>query len=369
MPDIYRRLAKKLDRLPNGFPSTESGVELKLLRKIFTPEDARLALKLQPIPATAEEIAKRLRIQVDKMRAALDRMAEKGQIASLKMDGVQKYAIMPFVVGIYEFQLPHLDKELTDLVEEYVPHLMRTLGGNKPALTRVVPVNASIDARAEILAYEDMRGLIRESHSFMLNECICRKERALQGHPCSHPLETCMVFSHEENAFDYFRYAGRVISKHEALQVLDAVEKEGLVHATYNVRERPMFVCNCCSCCCGLMRGLKEFQAPYVITRSNFVAAIDQKTCNACDVCASERCPMQAIGSENGSYSVSQERCIGCGVCAVACPTDSIRLIRRPPAQQTIPPKNLVHWSVERSSARSGPLTRLALRMWLARHG
>jgi Pyruvate/2-oxoacid:ferredoxin oxidoreductase delta subunit len=246
---------------------------------------------------------------------------------------------------------------------------MGTLGGKKPALGRVVPVNASIEARAEILAYEDMRGLIQESHSFLLNECICRKERALQGHPCRHPLETCMVFSPEEDAFDYFRYSGRVISKDEALRVLDAVEKEGLVHATYNVRERPMFVCNCCSCCCGLMRGLKEFRAPYVITRSNFVAAIDQETCTACDVCASERCPMQAISCRNGSYSVSQERCIGCGVCAAACPSDSIRLVRRPPAQQTTPPKNLVHWSVERSSARSGPLTRLALRMWLARHG
>jgi Pyruvate/2-oxoacid:ferredoxin oxidoreductase delta subunit len=276
---------------------------------------------------------------------------------------------MPFVIGIYEFQLPHLDRELVDLVEEYFPHFMGTLGGKKPALGRVVPVNASIEARAEILAYEDMRGLIQESHSFLLNECICRKERALQGHPCRHPLETCMVFSPEEDAFDYFRYSGRVISKDEALRVLDAVEKEGLVHATYNVRERPMFVCNCCSCCCGFMRGLKEFQAPYVITRSNFVAAIDQETCNACDVCASERCPMQAISSQDGSYSVSQVRCIGCGVCAVACPTDSIRLVRRPPAQQAIPPKNLVYWSVERSAARSGPLTRLALRMWLARHG
>ena len=34
---------------------------------------------------------------------------------------------------------------------------------------------------------------------------------------------------------------------------------------------------------------------------------------------------------------------------------------------QLVPSKDLVHWSVERASSRSGPLTRMALRLWLAR--
>lgn len=34
--DVYRRLAHKLDEIPNGFPETESGIELRLLTKIFT---------------------------------------------------------------------------------------------------------------------------------------------------------------------------------------------------------------------------------------------------------------------------------------------------------------------------------------------
>ena len=33
--DVYGRLARVLDNLPNGFPATESSVEMKLLRKIF----------------------------------------------------------------------------------------------------------------------------------------------------------------------------------------------------------------------------------------------------------------------------------------------------------------------------------------------
>jgi len=35
--EIYRKVARVLDTLPNGFPATQSGVEIKLLKKVFTP--------------------------------------------------------------------------------------------------------------------------------------------------------------------------------------------------------------------------------------------------------------------------------------------------------------------------------------------
>jgi len=38
--DIYERLAMHLDDLPAGFPRTEGGVEMRILRRLFTPEDA-----------------------------------------------------------------------------------------------------------------------------------------------------------------------------------------------------------------------------------------------------------------------------------------------------------------------------------------
>lgn len=369
MADIYKRLAKKLDGLPHGFPATKSGVELRILRKIFSAEDAEFAVKLKPLPETADQIAHRLHRPAELVQAILDQMAANGQIGSFKIKGKKNYALMPFVVGIYEFQLNRLDKELADLVEEYMPDLMKVVGGYKPAVARVIPVNKSVDAKLEILPYEDLRKIISQSRSFMINECICRKEKALEGQPCHHTKETCMAFTREESAFDDFRYAGRVISQEEALRILDETEREGLIHATYNIQQDPMFVCNCCSCCCGFIRSIKEFHVPYVLTRSNFVASIDAETCDGCGICANERCPMGAIEPSNGNYAVEGDRCIGCGVCTPACPTDSIRLVRRADEEQTLPPKNIMHWAVERSSARSGPLMRLALRFWLARHG
>ena len=369
MTDVYKKLAKKLDSFPQGYPSTKSGVELAILRKIYSPEDAEAALKLKPMPETAEQAAGRLKLPVEEARKVLDRMAARGQIASFKIRGEQRYFLSPFIIGIYEYQLDHLDQELAQLFEEYIPHLGRSLAGKKPALSRVIPLNVSIEAEAQILRYEDMRGMIDKARSFRLMECICRKKQALLGEPCSYPRETCMMFSREPEAFDYFAYSGRTVTREEALEVLELAAREGLVHASYNVQKGHMFVCNCCSCCCEFLRGLKEFEQPYMIASSNFVAAIDPETCVACGVCAEERCPVGAVEAGDDAYRVLAERCIGCGVCVPTCAAEAITLVRRAEEEQDVPPKHLMDWMVERSGSRWGPLRKLATKAFLALKG
>lgn len=352
MLDVYKRLAKKLDDLPNGFPATESGVELKLLKKIFEPEEAEMALKIKPIPETVETIAKRLEKPIDEMKAILDNMAEKGQIGCFKLFGEKVYMFFPFVIGMYEFQIKRMDREMAELFEEYAPNFMTNLGGYQPAVTRVVPIKATIGAELQVHRFEDMRRMIEEANSFRLNECICRKERALEGHPCDHTLETCLSFSNEEGAYDNVPERGKIISKEEALKVLSDAEEEGLVHCTYNVQEGQAFVCNCCSCSCGLLRGVKKFKAPYMLAKSNFIAAINQETCEACGVCRDERCPMDAIIEEDDVYAVQVHRCIGCGVCTVTCPTESITLVTRPESDIDLPPANILEWYAKRAESR-----------------
>jgi rhodanese-related sulfurtransferase len=58
--DIYERLAAVLEALPHGFPRTPSGVEIRLIKMAFTPEEASLAGHLTRIPETAAEIAQRV---------------------------------------------------------------------------------------------------------------------------------------------------------------------------------------------------------------------------------------------------------------------------------------------------------------------
>jgi H+/Na+-translocating ferredoxin:NAD+ oxidoreductase subunit B len=234
MTDVYKRLATRLDELPSGYPATESGVELKILQHIFTPEEAEMTLKMRSMPETVETVAERLGKSVPEMQAVLDSLVQKGQIGSFKMFGQRMYMLFPFLVGIYEFQLNRMDKELAELFEAYAPALIRTLGGFEPALGRVIPVSTQIDAELRVHRYEDVRRIINEAKSFQLMDCICRKERALQGSPCTHTLETCLGISQEEGAFDRFP-RGKIISREEALKVITRAEEEGLVHFSYNV--------------------------------------------------------------------------------------------------------------------------------------
>jgi Pyruvate/2-oxoacid:ferredoxin oxidoreductase delta subunit len=358
MDRIYEQLAAKLDEFPHGFPRTESGVELRILEKIFAPDEAAMAVRLLPIPEPVAVIAHRLGRPAEELRPILERMVRRGQILSFRLRGETVYGLAPFVVGIYEFQLPRMDAELAALVEEYAPHLVGTVGGAKPALARVIPVNARIDEAAVILPYEDVRGMLAGARSFRLMECICRTGQAKLGKPCSHPLETCMAFSTRENAYegtlatDY----GRTVTREEALAVLDLSERDGLVHCTYNVQREPMFVCNCCTCCCGFLRGVKEFGAPHLLVRSNWVSAIEAGRCTACGACAGGRCPMDAITEQDGRYTVSEGRCIGCGVCTIGCPTEAIMLKPRPRRERTTPPGTIATWAFARAVRRRGAL-------------
>ena len=353
MSDVYERLAKRLDQLPHGFPPTESGVELRILQKVFSPEEAEMALRIKHLPETAEAAAERLGKPVEEMRGTLDNMAAKGQIACFKLFGQQVYMLAPFVVGIYEFQVYRLDREFVELFEEYAPTLLRTIGGHKPPIARTVPVDVEVEGESKIAKYEDIRTLLQEAKSFRVMECICRKERALTGNACNYTLEACLQFSNEEGAYDYFSLGGRIISKQEALNVIEASESEGLVHNLfYDVKQGHMAVCNCCPCCCGILRGLKQYDAPFVLAKSNSLALIDEDTCSACGLCADERCPMDAILEDGDSYRVKTELCIGCGVCTVTCPTESITMVERPEHEQDIPADNMIDWSLKRAANR-----------------
>ena len=60
MTDVFKRLALHLDKLPSGYPSTDSGVELRILKNLFTPEEAEIAMGLGMLPEPVAAIAERM---------------------------------------------------------------------------------------------------------------------------------------------------------------------------------------------------------------------------------------------------------------------------------------------------------------------
>jgi hypothetical protein len=86
----YRRLQQHLDQMPVGFPATDSGVELRLLEHLFTPEEAEMALHLSAFPESVEKIHARAKndgVELAELESALQRLADKGAILGTRIDG------------------------------------------------------------------------------------------------------------------------------------------------------------------------------------------------------------------------------------------------------------------------------------------
>ncbi|SDP47521.1 4Fe-4S binding protein [Desulforhopalus singaporensis] len=358
--DVYKRLAAKLNEYPQGFPPHPEGVELKILEMIATPQEAEIMLLFPKKAESIDSIAKSIGKPVEELQAITDEMVMKGQLETTKKNGVQMYWMPPFVVGLYEFFWLRTDKseseqrKFSELFESWLSHAdsLMTVVGLQPPYFRVVPVETDAAGEQQVQAYEDIRQVIEESRSFQVQDCMCRKQQRMVGNNCGHSLETCLHMSKEVGAYDKYPELGKIISKKEALKIIDQTEEEGLVHMTYNVVEGQTFVCNCCSCCCGMLRAMKEFKIPTAFAKSNYLATIDPDSCTACGICRDERCPMDAIVEEGGQYLVLDEKCIGCGVCSFTCPVEAISIVPKIGAQCSTPPDDKEDWTRQRAAAR-----------------
>ena len=350
--ELYHKLAKVLDTLPNGFPATETGVEIKLLKRIFEPDQAELFCDLKLTFETAEQIAERTGRPLKGLEEMLTAMWERGQLFGIKFGDTKVFKMVPWVFGIYEFQLPHMDRELAEMCEEYGKVYGLQFFQKKPQFMQVIPIEREIQAKHEALTYEKVSSIVENGQAFLLNECICKKKQGLLENPCDKPLEVCLAIAPVPNVFDDAKI-GRPISKEEAYKVLNQSEEEGLVHLTWNVKGGHFFICNCCGCCCGVLHGINKWNIPASkVVNSYYFATIDPDECAACGTCADERCQVNAVEEREDAYEVVKERCIGCGLCVTTCPSEAIKLIRKESEELVSPPMDEMAWYEERALER-----------------
>jgi electron transport complex protein RnfB len=354
--EVYKKLAQRLDTIPNGFPATESGVELKLLAKIFSPQEAKLASVMRLTLEPAGEIAARAGMDPDKAEEMLQEMARKGQIRARRAEGQLVFGLMPFVVGIYEEQLPRMNEELARLFEQYYQETRGSGAvGKAPAVHRVIPVDEAISFDLEVFPYERATELIENAKSWGVRKCICRVQQKLIGKGCDHPVENCILFAPMENAFDDSE-ATKPIPKKEALRLLHQAEEAGLVHSAANNQGQIFYICNCCTCCCGVIRGLTEFGNPSALARSDFRTVVDAEMCTGCGECV-QRCSFGALSVPEEVCVVDYDRCVGCGLCASACPTEALSLERRPEGEMPKTPADQNEWMAKRAQERGIDVT------------
>ncbi len=338
MIDVYKRLAEHLDNTPCGFPTTESGVEIRILKQLFTEEEAAVAATLIMMPETPQAIAQRTGQDAEVLSPLLKEMANKGLIIHTNKKGSDLYMTAQFVVGIWEYQVNRLTEELIRDANEYIPYLMKEQDKHKTRQLRVIPVSQAINADMKVMDYEEAEKIIRAQSKIVIAPCICRKEHKMVGKGCDHMEDGCFVFGGGAYYYEQ-RGIGKSVDHDEAIAVLRKGVAEGLVLQPGNSL-KTMNICMCCDCCCQILSYIKKTDKPSTAVNSSYFAVVDEDACTACGMCE-QRCPMDAI-TVDGVASVNKDRCIGCGLCVAACDFESMKLQGKDESDRWVPPATIV---------------------------
>ena len=333
---IYRQLQEVLDeRLPVGFPATDSGIEIRVLKHLFTPEEAEVAKHLTVASEPLKEIHNRVvqsgfSINLNDLEEILDGLVKKGAIVG----GSQRnhYSLMPFAIGFYETQLDRQTKEFARDAYEYLYEKFYEEFHRKdtPAQMRTIPVEKSLTTEHHVGTYDNIKEIIKsKSGTISVMDCVCRQSKDLMEEPCKMgDIRNCCI-SFDDSAEHLLKEfpSARKISKEELIELLDKFQKAGFVLQPANV-QNPSGVCVCCGCCCGVLQAAKQYPRPAEYYSSNFYAQSDPELCNGCETCL-KRCPMEAITMVDDKSVVDLDRCIGCGNCVPTCGMKAMSLQKK----------------------------------------
>lgn len=341
----YRKLQKHLNQLPIGYPATESGVELRLLKYVFTPEEADIAVNMRFIPEPIEKIYRRVKKKVksiEELKQILNNIYEKGGLRiKRKTEGSNVknlYQNAFLAVGMFEYQVKRLSKDYYEDFEQYMEEGFRDeFASTKINQLRTIPVEKSITPEHNIATYDQLKQLIENASRISIMECVCRKGKDLIGKPCNRTdlRELCFVLNDSVEHVLELEW-GREISKEEAREIFKKIQDEGLIIQPGNARD-PNYICCCCGCCCDLITNIKKLEKPWELFYTNYYALVDPDLCIGCEICVN-RCQMEAIKMNNNLADVNKYKCIGCGNCITSCSEDALKLIKK--EDQKIPPKN-----------------------------
>jgi len=339
---IYEQLRDEIDeRMPVGFPAHEDRLEIQILKSLFSPREAEIAINLSALPEHLSKIHKRIKkkgivISSEELEDLLDDLVEKGAIMGGgglydKKHNRKRYSLAMFAIGIFEYQLGRLTKEFAVLAKNYSHETFykEFHRNDRAGQLRTIPVEKSLSPEYAAGTYDNIREIIKNKvDKIAILDCVCRQEHDLLEEPCKlSDVRRCCVMFNDRAVRRIEDERGKEVSKEEFYEILNKYQKEGFVLQPQN-NQNPSYMCVCCGCCCGVLSMAKQFPNPAEYYSSDFYAQSNPELCNGCEVCV-KRCQMDAITMVDEKAIVDLNRCIGCGNCVATCGQKAMTLLKK----------------------------------------
>ncbi len=331
VPRAYLDLASKMTTPLLGSPPICDEL-MAFIQHTWTEEEASVIRHLHPMRWTsAEELAKAEGRPVEEIRPILRYLTvEKWSIDVKGKEGNERYKLLRILGGVYEFVLinQHMDslsdwhRRFAELFEDLYEtgYFLDYSTKNQPGFVTYIPIGESIEANPMAIPFDKLEGWLESYDLFAVGQCQCRMSMEVLGQGCGKPISNCTVIG--EGAERLVRDGVlRKVDRKEFFDIKAEAESHGLVNWMMNVQNsKTQSSCACCGCCCHNFRIVSEFNAPGMIAPPHFRPYFDDTLCTHCGKCALN-CPMAALAvdAKAKSREYLAPRCIGCGLCALAC--------------------------------------------------
>jgi Pyruvate/2-oxoacid:ferredoxin oxidoreductase delta subunit len=336
MPDAYETLRAAFDEPPFRLPKSESGIEIDILKMLYSEDDAMVVATLPLFPSAFESVAESLGREPGVVRERLEKLGARGLIHASGPTDARIYRRLALMPGVVEIQLMGAGKKtgidflmLARLFDEYFSTVLGPViaqDSERTTAARTIPIEREIPAGVEVFPFEKVSEFIGRHSLIGLGQCYCRTAANLLGKGCGAPTEVCLAFDADAEHLIQAGFA-RKVSVQEALEITRRAADTGLVHCTTNTKSAD-FLCSCCGCCCDILAGITRMKTPTAVAASRFFPEVLAEQCSLCGICI-ERCHLKAMQGASDAPEAAMDKCIGCGVCAHLCPTGAIQMKER----------------------------------------